>query len=520
MKSRQASDGATWFCIRRNGAVRRAGWIDGGSLADLRCIVGARADEAVEICIADDFRRVAEKRFARVFCPRARGLVGMEIAFRGEVVRLAPTRMLAANLGFDRALERFLEEREASREDFAREGGLRAFGAAQYLSFPEDGRQPIELFRGGTLVEAASTGDKDRAAELADGVGQWMLCNLSAEGALPYKYWPSRGTESPADNAIRRFLATLALTRLGKFRDSAELRQAAQRNLHFNLTRYFRAIGDGRGAIVEPTGAKLGAAALAGLAILESPAREEFADELGMLAAGIDSLVHDELGFRTFFFPAERDGENWNFYSGEALLFWAEAARRRLSIAPSLERCATAFERCRRRHYRKRNPAFVPWHTQACTSLFAQTGHRGFADFALELNDWLLPMQQWGGLEPDLRGRFYDPHRPEFGPPHAASTGAYLEGLTDAAALARALGQERRASSYECAIRRGLRSLRQLQFRDWRDMYYVSRTQRVLGALRTEVYDNAVRVDSAAHALLAAIKILRPPEFGAQSSNA
>ena len=159
----------------------------------------------------------------------------------------------------------------------------------------------------------------------------------------------------------------------------------------------------------------------------------------------------------------------------------------------------------------------MPWHTQACASLFAQSGHRAFADFALEISDWLLPMQQWDGLMPDLRGRFYDPKRPEFGPPHAASTGAYLEGLADAAALARAAGDESRAAAYDRAVQRGLRSLRQLQFRDERDAFYISRRKKVMGALRTEVYDNAVRVDSAAHALIAAIKIMRPLEFGAST---
>ncbi len=520
MTPRRVPDGDAWFCIRRNGTARRAGWIDCGALASLRKLVGARAGEAVEICVASNFRRVADRRFARVFYPRARGLVGMEIEFRGEVLRLAPTRMLAANLGFDRALERRLEKWGASREQFAAEGRLRCFSARQYLLPSGDGRPPVELFRGSTPVETAAPEDRGRAADIADGIGAWMLRNLGDDGALPYKYWPSRGEDSPADNAIRRFLASLALARLGELRDSADIREAARRNLRFNLARYFQPLGDGRGAIVESTGAKLGAAALAALAIAESPAREEFADELAMLAAGVDSLADEERGFRTFFFPAARDRENWNFYSGEALLFWAEAARKGLSVAPSPERCARAFERCRERHYRKRNPAFVPWHTQACASLYAQTGRREFADFVLEMSDWLLPMQQWDGIEADLRGRFYDPRRPEFGPPHAASTGAYLEGLADAAALARGLGEERRASAYERAIRRGLRSLRQLQFRDWRDMYYVSRTDRVLGALRTEAYDNAVRLDSAAHALAAAIKILRPTEFGARPPNA
>lgn len=506
--------------MRRKGRARHEGWLDCDLLTDLRSYVGPSSDDVVEICVAERFRPVAAKRFSRVFFPRERGLVGMEMAFRGDVVRLSPTRMLAANLGFDRALEKFLARKAASLEEFRAGGALRAFSTRQFLLPGGEGSGPVELFRGSTLVEPTPAVDVERATKLADGIGRWMLVNLSAEGALPYKYWPSRGEESPADNAIRRFLGSLSLARLGRLRASAEIREAARRNLRFNLSRYFRDIGNGRGAIVERTGAKLGAAALAALAIIEGDAQGEFREEVSLLASGIDSLADEEHGFRTFFFPAERDGDNWNFYSGEALLFWAEAVRRGLPFAPALERCVTAFERCRARHLRKRNPAFVPWHTQACASLFAQTGRREFADFVLEMNDWLLPMQQWDGLAPDLRGRFHDPRRPEFGPPHAASTGAYMEGLADAAALALALGERRRASDYERALSRGLRSLRQLQFRDERDAFYVSRRKRVLGALRTEVYDNAIRVDSAAHALLAAIKILWPMEFRTDPSAA
>lgn len=508
----------TWYCVRTNGRAQRYGWKGDVSLADLPRRVGAGHGDVVEVCVVDDFRPVALDRLSRAFRQRDRGLVGMEIAFRGEIVRLAPTYILAANLRFDRALERFLKQRGATVDEFAVGGGLRSIFTRQYL-LPGGGEgEAVELFRGGTVIAPIPSAGEDRAADLADGIGQWMIGNLSAEGALPYKYWPSRGKQSPADNAIRRFLATRALTQLGELRGSAEIREAARRNLRFNLSRYFQDIGGGRGAIVEQTGAKLGAAALAALAILESPARREFLPALTMLAAGVDSLADEEHGFRTFFFPPERDGDNWNFYSGEALLFWAEARRLGAEFAPSLERCTATLTRCRARHYEARNPAFVPWHTQACASLFAQTGRRAFADFTLEISDWLLPMQQWDGLMPDLRGRFYNPKRREFGPPHAASTGAYLEGLADAVALARAIGDDSRAAAYDRAVHRGLRSLRQLQFRDERDAFYISKRKRVMGALRTEVYDNAVRVDSAAHALTAAIKILRPMEFGAVST--
>ncbi len=486
----------------------------GGSLADLTVRVGALPGDLVEVCVANGLRPVPLNRFSRVFREEVRGLVGMEVAFGDRVARFSPTQLLAANRRFERALEKFLDSHSISYDSFAAHGSLRAFFAQQFLLPGAEELEPTEMFRGSTLIAPEPTAGENRAVELANGISRWMIRNLSAEGGLPYKYWPSRGVESPADNAIRRFLASLSLARLGKLRGSAAISKAAVRNLRFNLARYFRNIGGGRGAIVETTGAKLGAAAVAALAILESSAWTEFHSELTMLTTGINSLADEDVGFRTFFFPQERDGENWNFYSGEALLFWAEAARHGLECAPSLERCAAAFERCRVKHLQSRNPAFVPWHTQACASLFAQTGQRAFADFVFETNDWLLTMQQWNGLPPDLRGRFYDPRRPEFGPPHAASTGAYLEGLADALALARVTGKQDRATAYERAVNRGLRSLRQLQFRGPCDHFYISRKNRVMGALRTEVYDNSVRVDSAAHALLAAIKITRPVEFG------
>ncbi|MDE0148906.1 MAG: hypothetical protein OXM58_11100 [Rhodospirillaceae bacterium] len=512
---RLAAGDTAWYCIRRSGVAQRHGWIDGPMPAALRTDVGALPDETVELCSECRFRTVEKGRFARKFTHRARGVIGMEIAFRGDVARFAPTQMLAANLGFGRALEKYCAKNATDKGEVLDRGRLRAFSARQFLLPGGNDTKPVELVRGSMPVDPGPSPGEDRAAVLADGIGRWMLRNLSSDGAIPYKYWPSRGACSPADNAIRRFLGSLALARLAELRDCAELREAGRRNLRFNLNRYFRNIGNGRGAIVEGAEAKLGAAAIAGLAIMANSAGAEFLEKLTMLAAGIASLEDDEFGFRTFFFPGERDGENWNFYSGEALLFWAEAARRGLPFAPSLKHCTNVFERCRARHLRKRNPAFVPWHTQACASLFAQTGRRAFADFAFEMNDWLLPMQQWRGLPPDMRGRFYDPRRPDFGPPHAASTGAYLEGLADAAALARALDNRNRATAYERALDRGLRSLRQLQFRDWRDTFYISKPERVLGALRTEVYDNAVRVDSAAHALLAAVKVLRPIDFGA-----
>ena len=161
-----------------------------------------------------------------------------------------------------------------------------------------------------------------------------------------------------------------------------------------------------------------------------------------------------------------------------------------------------------RSHFRKNsNPAFVPWHSQAALILYRLTGDEGISDFIFEMNDWLLPHQQWGGsVDLDHWGRFYSPHRPEYGPPHASATGVYLEGLVDALVLAREVGDTVRAAFYKQAIERGIRSLAQLQFRDDLDAYYVSQKERVIGAIRTESANNEIRIDNLQHGLMALLK--------------
>ena len=222
----------------------------------------------------------------------------------------------------------------------------------------------------------------------------------------------------------------------------------------------------------------------------------------------VDTLWQPSGEFNTFLLPTDRH-DNQNFYPGEALLFWATRLAREQGGDPA--RFLRSFAFYRRWHRIHRNPAFVPWHTQAYYTALPVAGEDAgeLRDFIFEMNDWLLGMQQWETApDPDLRGRFYNPRHPEYGPPHASSTGVYLEGLIDAFDLARREGDAARAGRYRLAILRGLRSLIQLQFRDEIDMYYVVQRERVLGGIRTEVYNNAIRVDNVQHGLMAILKIL------------
>ena len=66
-----------------------------------------------------------------------------------------------------------------------------------------------------------------------------------------------------------------------------------------------------------------------------------------------------------------------------------------------------------------------------------------------------------------------------------------------------------RVDLYRTAIRRGLRSLSQLTFKDDVDMFYIAKRETVRGGVRTSEYDNAVRIDNVQHSLTALDKILK-----------
>jgi len=236
---------------------------------------------------------------------------------------------------------------------------------------------------------------------------------------------------------------------------------------------------DGFGLIVDDGKVKLGAIAVATLAILEHEDRGELTGVREALLRTVEHLANVDGSFRTFYRPPERT-DNQNFYPGEALLVWATVYER--DPRPELlERILRSFRYYRAWHYENPNPAFVPWHTQAYYKLWRRTGNSNLLGFILDRNDWLLNMQQWDGVRnDDVKGQFYDPKHPEYGPPHASSTGVYLEGLADAFDAAKESGEAERAEAYRLAIARGLRSLMQLQFSDDLDMFYVSKRRRVL----------------------------------------
>ncbi|WP_200342625.1 hypothetical protein [Rhodovibrio sodomensis] len=496
--------GPVYVAKRVHGTLREARWrSDGDVLAALSACLGA--DDApractLEICVCLAPGVVSGS--ARLRTERdARGRDTLCLDRASDRRWIAPTRTIATNRSIAREVERYADS-EKNRQVTAAHLATRSFLATRAGT----GWHVTALYRGNTVApERAVT--TDLVTSLRDGLRTWLLTNQTHDGDLPYKYWPSRGERARSNNVLRQLLATVALFRQGLWAGDQEATDAGQRHLNAVLNATYRPVGRGH-AIVQDGKAKLGASAIAGLALLDAPGVGRDGDALAGVRDAVLTCFRHDGRFRTFLLPDARTDQQ-NFYPGEALLFLVRYAGA-TGDGRLVERCLTSLRWYAHWHRRARNPAFVPWHTMAAAALHDLTAVRWLADWVFEMSDWLLAMQQSDhDLPADVRGRFYRPDRPDFGPPHAASTAVYLEGLAEAWRLAARCGEADRRARYSHALRLGLRALRQLQFVDETDMYYVSHRGRVAGALRTEVYDNTIRIDSVAHGLLAVLSIQR-----------
>jgi hypothetical protein len=436
------------------------------------------------------------------------GIFGVALLAGGGLHSLlAPTELIASNRSPKRGIAHLLDSAGLTDEALAL-GTLTAatIQSEQYLChLSPTGADVRPLFRGARPIELLPM-DRRAVEALADGMTRWMLNQVQPDGRTVYKYWPSRGTESDGDNTIRQAMATICLGRIADRTANPDARDRADRNLNHLLATYYREDGS-HGLAIEGEKVKLGGIALMALAILESPHRARHADALAKLVTTINHLHHPDGSFRTFYAPADRN-DCQNFYPGETLLFWALALKAGIP-GVTVEAYMRAFRYYRNWFRTDPNPAFIPWHTQAHFVMRDLVDEPELDGFIFEMNDWLLSMQQWDSAPyADLLGRFYDPERPHLGAPHASATGVYIEGLIDAFELARLYGDTRRASAYRRAILRGAKNLARLQFKTDDDMFYIHQRQRVEGGIRTETYNNEIRVDNVQHGLMGLHRVL------------
>ena len=506
------------------GGKRTGSWIEGFSPAALsgqlrRIVAGTSdADAIIEIVVGHNERSIFRNGAVKLPRQIERGLTGLAIRRGGTTKRLCPSIMLSRNKTFPEAFDAlarsFPGNESASEVDAGKTENLdiAAFSTRQFVipSFKANA-EPLPVFRGKPVVPLEEV-TLDRVSALARSLADWMKKHVAGNGKLSYCYHPSDDNYAPNSNRIREFMGTVALFKAARFFGDSEMLSLAEKNLHYNIGEYYRNENT-YGIIVEGKKVKLGAAALAALAIRQSDEKELYAPQLTRLTSFTKRMWQDTGAFRTFLTPEHLDGTCQNFYPGETLLLWAECWIETRDNC-LWEKIEASFGHYREWHRANKNPAFIPWHTQACYLLWEMTRERRFHDFILEMNDWLLPYQQWDQIAafPDAQGRFYDPDKP-YGPPHASSTGVYLEGLIDAFRLARAIGDEARAQRYALTIRRGLRNVMQLQFSALYECSSYANGATALGGIRTTEYNNVIRIDNVQHNLMAVLKILQTVDF-------
>jgi hypothetical protein len=519
--------GAVFLGLRRGGALELGLWVQGAdqrvaledALVRARTQLGdeeLRGMDTAELLLTHRYRKVNLKNKTERFQLMSnvfRGIRGLECAFSGQTRYVGPTSMIDQNLGWKEVLALLREQLQISEETFeSNRVAVRTFDAAQLL-VPFGGRRAVALFRGYRVIPIAEV-DRAGVERLQSWLGDYLYNNVKEDGRLVYTWQPGRNVEADVpNNMIRQWMATIAMCRTAHYRGrDARLYEIVERNIRFNLRHYYKAVGS-LGLIEFGNMVKLGSVALAAIALVEHPKRAEFSRPERKLYAMVEHLWLPTGRFRCFYRPAERDLAH-NFYPGEALLAWSYLLDEQLDPG-LLAKFMTSYRYYRKWHLENRNPAFVPWHTQAYYKVWRHTKERELVDWIFEMNDWLIAeMQQWDGvLFPDAMGRFYNPQKP-YGPPHASSTGVYMEGIIDAFCLARELGDEERRERYRISLLRGLRDCMQLTFWDDDDMFFVRDKQATRGGVRTTVYNNDIRVDNVQHNLMAILKTLQNFEAG------
>ena len=238
-----------------------------------------------------------------------RGVRGLELRWTDRVERVCSTELVAKNRRFSTLEDRFKQRHGLDAGRYLDQVKARRFSAHQLLFSLGERPQVTPMVRGNTVVPMAQVHRASTVA-LAQGMGDWMLNQLHADGRMTYKYWPSRGEETPSNNMIRQFMASVALVRLAAYRGDAAIEARALQNLRYNFSRFYFEDGD-VGHIAYAGKSKLGAAALAALAIVEAPFRSEFAAIERGLRALCRQLQRPDGSFQTFYRSKRDDNQNF-----------------------------------------------------------------------------------------------------------------------------------------------------------------------------------------------------------------
>ncbi len=428
------------------------------------------------------------------------GVHGVVLLAPHRHYRFCPTEVFTSDLILADALKTLAQEVLGDPAQVAATKLMR-FRTTHWYQ-PRRGGDVVSLHRGLTMVPAEAVspqGLDDSISRLAE----YMAYRQQSTGLFAYQYEPAEDRYSEDNNLVRQVGAVAAMAIHARWSGKSGSRAAADLGLRYHLQGLVD-IPDVENAAFIATADqnnKLGVTALLALAMAEHPDPREYAAAREKLINGMLWLQRPSGAFVTAFPPAQQiSGQD--YFPGEALLAMAAHYRHqpRGRILDAFDRAIEFY----RGYFRESpSPAFVPWQVQAYT-LIAQYGkRRDYIDYVFELTDWLAVKQLDGSncRWPELWGGIasYQPGRA------GVATAAYLEGFADALALAREVGDAKRAERYEQVVRHAARFVMQLQVRP-EEAYFIRSPQDAVGGIRTTPALNLLRIDHCQHALVGLIK--------------
>lgn len=428
------------------------------------------------------------------------GVHGMVIRGTRGQKRFCPTEVFTSDLVLSEALKTIAQNLHSDPSQVG-SAKLFRFRTAHWIEPP--GHGPIvSLHRGMTLVPPAAV-TSEGLAQTIDQLAEYMIYRQQKNGLFAYQYETGADRYTADDNLVRQAGAAQSMAlhaaNSGR-RASLTAADAALRHFFESLT---PVPGESEAAFIATPDRrnKLGVTALVCLAAATHPQAEVYAEKRQRLIKGMLWLQRPSGMFITAFPPAlEIDAQE--YFPGEALLAMATEydLKPDAKILEAFDRAIAFYQTFFRE---EPSPAFVPWQVQAFALMAKHTKRRDYVDFVFELSDWLAAKQldQTNNEWPELWGGIasYQPGRA------GVATAAYLEGFADALALARSVGDAKRAAHYERVVRGAARFILQLQVRP-EEAYFIRSPQDAVWAIRTGPALNMLRIDHCQHALVALIK--------------
>ena len=342
----------------------------------------------------------------------------------------------------------------------------------------------------------------------------YLMRNQDVSGATAYLYDPIGNVFVPGAISVVRaagcLFALSQILRSHHYIAKDETFRASVIQMARSLLNRTQITGDSRRIVQEENRwelPKVGAAALLTAALSADILREQFSQEYQQLYNAVASAQNADGRFCTRFGLIEENEQESKFCSGQALLALAMEAER--GNAEALQRCLLAFEPHVLQFRAAPATAFVGWHVDVWSRIFALTGDPVYAAFAFEQSDWLLQMQVRSQRDSRWMGGF---SKTCDSPPTFSSI-VFLEAIARALKLAIGMGDAARIQQYADCVRRGFQYCRRLRLEETSPPTLLGDGARCRGGIALDLIDRTVRCDVVQHFITLCLAALQVHDY-------